>query len=192
MGGTLMKNQELEVKLELEESQFKELLMLLSDNDTNFFTEQVDMYFCPQMSDFKEYMKTKCLRIRKEKQGVSLDYKEIVESEEKYAQHLIEHSTKLSDIQQMVFILERLGFQLILEIIKERYEFVYENTYNIALDRVKNLGYFIEIEIVGNELSYNEAGKCLKKIIQKLGLSKNVVNKEGYSNMMFNKKFGGK
>ncbi len=187
-----MKNQELEVKLELEESQFKELLMLLSDNDTNFFTEQVDMYFCPQMSDFKEYMKTKCLRIRKEKQGVSLDYKEIVESEEKYAQHLIEHSTKLSDIQQMVFILERLGFQLILEIIKERYEFVYENTYNIALDRVKNLGYFVEIEIVGNELSYNEAGKCLKKIIQKLGLSKNVVNKEGYSNMMFNKKFGGK
>lgn len=187
-----MNNQELEVKLELSENQFKELLVILSDNKTNFFTEQVDMYFCPQTSDFREYMQTKCLRIRKEEEVVSLDYKEIIDSEEMYAQHLIEHSTKLSDIQQMVFILEHLGFQLIIEIIKERYEFVYKNFYNIALDKVKNLGYFVEIEIIEKELSYKQAGKCLKNVIQELGLSKNIVNKEGYSNMMFNKKFGGK
>ncbi len=187
-----MNNQELEVKLQLDETQFNNLLLMASNDTSETIGEQIDMYFCPKSSDFREYMKTKCLRIRKEGKKSSLDYKEIIGSGEEYAQQLIEYSTQIEDMRQMSFILKQLDFQLVIEIIKERYEFVLEELYKVSLDKVKNLGFFIEIEVIDKNMSYKDAGTCLKNIVEKLDLSGNTVNKEGYSNMMYQKKYGEK
>lgn len=186
----VMKNQELEIKLKLEEWQFQSILKLLSDNQSGEMEEQVDLYYCPKESNYKDYMERKCLRVRKNRKKCSLDYKEIIDTKEKYAQKLNEYSTEILNMQQMDLILDKIGFSLILEIRKERYEFVYNDLFKISLDKVKELGFFIEIEIINQDLSYEEANNYLKKEVETLGLSNNLINKEGYSNMMYQIKYG--
>lgn len=185
-----MSEREQEIKLKLEENQFETILHFAQNAGNVVQQELIDMYYCPKNCSYREYMSKKCLRIRRKNQKCSLDYKEIVDSIEKYAQNLVEYSTEISNSEQMSFILGALGFELAIEVKKKRYEFIYDTFFKISLDRVKDLGTFIEIEIVGYDCPYEEAGRLLEKVVNKLGLSNNPVNKEGYSNMMYQLRYG--
>lgn len=185
-----MKDRELEIKLQLDEAQFERILKLAQDTKDVEHEKLIDLYYCPNDYDYREYMKKKCLRIRKKNQKCLLDYKEIIDSREMYVQELVEYSTEISDLKQMSSILIVLGFDLVIEVKKERYEFTYDKIFRICLDKVDDLGNFIEIEIIDCDFSYEESGTLLKMIVNKLELSNNKINREGYSNMMYKLKHG--
>ena len=59
--------------------------------------------------------------------------------------------------------------------------------FEISLDLVEDLGYFIEIEIYDKELPIREANKLLLKFIQELNLDITKRNLKGYSYLMYDR-----
>ncbi len=64
---------------------------------------------------------------------------------------------------------------------KNRNIYMYKNDkYEIALDKVENLGYFIEIEVKKIELHIEEERKLLDDEAKKLNLNLDDVDQRGY------------
>ena len=64
---------------------------------------------------------------------------------------------------------------------KNRNIYMYKNDkYEIALDKVENLGYFIEIEVKKIELDIEEERKLLDDEAKKLNLNLDDVDQRGY------------
>lgn len=101
--------------------------------------------------------------------------------------HLEEHETEVSDLEQAKKILKAMDIDEVLTLQKVRNTFIYKNIFEIALDSVTDLGYFIEIEVKDNNLSVVDANLKLKNLVQELGLSMDKCNLDGYANMLYRK-----
>lgn len=64
----------------------------------------------------------------------------------------------------------------------------YLGKYEVALDYVKNLGYFIEIEVKEYSTSATDEYDKLLKVAKNLGLNLNNIDKRGYPyHLIYNK-----
>lgn len=128
-----------------------------------------DRYFeVPQ-----EVARTKYLRIRFDKgeDSGTLSYHEVIDDLQTKEWEI---SVDQADVAQQ--ILEKLGFQPEVDVYKEREKFQLEDS-EIVLDKVKNLGNFIEIEAPNLE--------TLEKIAHNLGLEeKNIITDAGYPDLI--------
>lgn len=95
----------------------------------------------------KEYQKdsyfklgSKQLRIRESKSGNFLSYKEKIDNISCNS-----YCTKIRDVKPAIKILENIGFKRNNLVEKTRSTWKYKN-FEISIDKVKKLGYFIEIE----------------------------------------------
>lgn len=73
---------------------------------------------------------------------------------------------------------------------KYREEFWYKDKYVVALDRVEQLGCFIEIENHNEMASYKIRNSELMDAVKELEVDLNKRNTEGYSNMLYHMKKG--
>ena len=69
---------------------------------------------------------------------------------------------------------------------------MYQDIFEISLDNVFDLGYFIEIEVKDSALSVSDANQKLKELTSSLGLSLSSRNLDGYANMLYEKLYGKK
>lgn len=122
---------EVEVKFPLKnpEQVTTKLNALAKKDKTNEF--QKDTYF---------ELKSKLLRIRESRSGNFLSYKERIDDISCNS-----YGTKIRDAEPMKKILSLFGFKQAKVVEKTRSTWLY-NDFEIALDHVKGLGYFIEIE----------------------------------------------
>ena len=97
----------------------------------------------------------------------------------------IEKEVKISDPAVMREIIELLGYTQVVKVNKKRRKCKYRN-YEICLDDVGDLGFFIEIEIFSDEEA-DLVRKELLDFLQSLGVdvSKRVV--QGYDTMLLHK-----
>ena len=77
-------------------------------------------------------------------------------------------------------ILRVLGMVQIVEVDKIRNSFIYKEKYEVALDYVDKLGYFIEIEIKKYTKTVMEECDELLKLAKELNLNLDNVDKRGY------------
>ena len=77
-------------------------------------------------------------------------------------------------------IFEIVGLNKIATVDKKRKDYLYKNKYQISLDEVKNLGFFIEIEVKKYDKSINEEYDDLLLISKDLGLDLSKIDKRGY------------
>lgn len=185
-----MENKEYELKLQITESEAAVIRNLMESSGNTTMNRQKDVYFCPSNVSVPEYMDKKCIRIRNEKQSISLDFKELVDDSNALIQKLDEFSTVIEDSLQMEKILERIGLQKVIVVNKERMEYSYKDICLLALDHVEELGYFLEIELIHVEEKDSSLTECMQGIIKELGIGQMVINKCGYSNMLLKKKYG--
>ena len=61
--------------------------------------------------------------------------------------HIVEYETEVSNLDATINILKGVRINKVCDLIKERDSFIYKNLFEISLDNVKDLGYFIEIEV---------------------------------------------
>lgn len=101
--------------------------------------------------------------------------------------HLEEHESDVSNLEQTIKILECLDIERILTLHKIRDSFMYEDIFEISLDNVFDLGYFIEIEVKDEKLSVKEANRKLADLVSSLELSLFNRNLDGYANMLYRK-----
>lgn len=149
---------------------------------------QKDIYFNPPHKDFSSKNPvSEWLRLRESKKGFSLNYKKWHNENGKKAISCDEFQTKIDDIKAFKKILENLKFRKLVSVEKIRNIWSYKST-EIAIDEVKYLGNFIEIEAKGNFSDIEQAKKHLYKVLQELEAKIGEQDFQGYPYLLLKKK----
>ena len=154
--------------------------------------KQIDDYYIPAHRDFfaRKPHPVEWLRIRTNPDKVVFEYDLSINPKENgdhdYAE---EYETEISNKEEFEKILGFLNFKKYVTIEKDREYWMCGNI-EVALDKVKNLGNFIEAEAKGDFEDEKEALKECKKFLSSLGINDIEINriKTGYPEMFLENK----
>ena len=144
---------------------------------------QADTYYNTSSRDFAQT--DEALRIRVQDNKYFLTYKgpkmDTVSKTRK------EFEVEINDANNMGNILSSLGFFPVATIVKKRKRYRIGDFF-IALDNVRNLGDFIEVEIdLRDSRNYEEKVEIIFKFIEKLGIDRASTVRESYLEMFLGK-----
>lgn len=181
-----MDNKEIEIKLQIEEKDYYRLSTLM-EKTAAFEGEkkQIDKYYSPIDISFYD-RGDRCLRVRAENNTAFLSYKRIYEKGTQ-RQFIEEFETRVDNPDMIDNILKALGYRAEIIVDKHRLNYRTINGFLIALDSVKNLGFFIEVENVNESETVQKRNLDLERYVSGLDLSLAKRNTEGYSNMLYRK-----
>lgn len=128
-----------------------------------------------------------CIRIRIQKDKYILCYKKIYMGNDESDIHIVEYETEVSNLEATINILKGVRINKVCDLIKNRDSFIYKNLFEISLDKVKDLGYFVEIEVYDKDIPINEANQLLLNFVKELNLDITRRNLKGYSYLMYDK-----
>ncbi len=112
-------------------------------------SHQVDEYFSPSHKNFIETRPVKeWLRLRDSDGKYSITYKNYHYDKNGKSTHCDEYETNVEDMGRLKKMWAALNFRSLVVVDKIRRTWIYHN-YEIAIDSVKNLGNFVEIEYIG-------------------------------------------
>ncbi len=173
-------NIESEMKFKVEDVSELESKILSIDFVFEKEINQEDLYFSPAHKKFagtKKYY----LRLRKQSDdNCNFAYHEVIDDLQTK-----EVEVKISGYTNFVEILNKLDFTLDCIVKKDRRVFK-NNLFEITLDKVENLGAFIELEYIGG--SAEDISLFFDELIKNLGLNKeNIVAGLGYPDLLMNK-----
>jgi len=176
-----MKNIEIEIQVNIENS--KPLMAFLKKN-ANFKSEkhQIDEYFSPVHRNFTEVRPVvEWLRLRDSSGKHSINYKNWHHDQSGKSNHCDEYETKIEDLNQLRKMLDVLNFKSIAKVDKLRKTWIYKD-YEVALDSVKGLGDFVEIEYIGKDEKVNpkKITEEMINFLKDIGCGKIERNYVGY------------
>lgn len=177
INGEVLKNDiETEIKITLSQKEYNDLKILLN-NQTKFVMEtlHIDTYY-------KNNKENAYLRIRR------MENKNILTYKYKHDNYCDEWEVEIDDANNLDKIFKALGLMPIATVEKARCCYMYKDKYEIALDNVKNLGYFIEIEIKKYTTDKENEYKELLQVAKDLNLNlKNKATKHYLDYILDNK-----
>ena len=179
-GDNFKDNIEMEIKIKLTKEEYEKLnkkmkligKFLLQSN-------QQDIYY---QTDYFDGDIDKLLRLRLSGNKKVLTYK-------KYNNNMYceEYEVEINNSNNLIKIFDSIGLKKIIEVKKERNIYSYQDKYEVSLDNVDKLGYFIEIEVVGTINNYFEEYDNLLKNSRNLGLNLNNIEQKRYPQLMINR-----
>jgi len=178
-----MKDIEIEIQARIEKSA---TLKAFLEKDAVFVSEkqQIDEYFVPAHRNFLNVKPIQeWFRLRNEADTYSLNYKKW-HYENGIGQYADEFETEIDDIESARKILSALDCKSVVIVDKKRKKYMFKE-YEIALDTVKNLGDFVEIEYKG--INHTEHKKITAEMIVFLKqhyCGKIELNNGGYPYML--------
>lgn len=180
---------EIEIKLETEYEKYQYLLEYLSkETCIHHEKEQHDIYFSPETPKFfGDKIDDECIRIRVQKGKYILCYKKIFFGEDESDIHITEYETEVSNLEATINILKGIRVNKVCEVKKKRDSYIYKNIFEISLDKVEELGYFVEIEIYDKSIPIKKANQLLLDFIKEIGIDITKRNLKGYSYLMYDK-----
>ena len=171
---------EIEVKARVEDPRKLERAIIAFGATPLGIVKQADTYYNSPNRDFGDT--DEALRIRVEDGESFLTYKG--PKLDKVSKTREEFQTEINDVSTMGNILSSLGFIPVATVIKKRKNFRIGD-FLIALDEVRNLGDFVEIELnAKNSNNCEEKVETLLKFIEKLGISRKVTIRKSYLEMI--------
>lgn len=178
-----MANNNIEIEIQVNIENPKPLMEFLKANG-NFQAEkhQIDEYFSPAHRDFLATRPVaEWLRLRDANGKYSITYKNWHFDENGKSHYCDEFETEIKSIEQGRKILSALNFKSIVAVDKLRKIWTYKN-YEIAIDSVKGLGDFIEIEYIGKdeEINPKKITEEMIDFLKKVGCGKITKNYVGY------------
>ena len=184
-------NIEIEIRFSLDEKTFSELEEKLKKT-AKFVkkSHQKDDYFTPAHRNFIDSSSPfEWLRIRIKDDKAMLNYKhwyypDGVDS----GTHCDEFKTQVENPEQLNKIFSALNFKKLVTVEKDREIYVYNNQFEISLDLVENLGYFIEIESKKDFGGIEATREKLFDFAKSLGIDTSNMDKKGYAFLMAKKK----
>ncbi len=121
----------------------KEFEKRIKEIGASFLGEEhhIDIYFSHPCRDFKQ--SDEALRIRVKNSYYEITYKgRKIDSKTKTREEI---TARVYDLENMIRILNKLGFSTVAKIVKHRKKYIVDN-FVICIDNVENLGKFVEIE----------------------------------------------
>jgi adenylate cyclase class 2 len=175
-----MKNVEIEIQVSIEKSE--PLLAFLKKN-AEFKSEkrQIDEYFSPAHRDFIAVRPAaEWLRLRESDGHYSFCYK-YWHHEGEESLYCDEYETGIEEPEKMRKILKALDFKSLVTVDKSRQVWRYLD-FEIALDSVKNLGEFVEIEYKGKDENADPKTitEEMVKFLKAAGCGEIKINFQGY------------
>jgi adenylate cyclase, class 2 len=178
-----MANNNIEIEIQVNVEKVKPLINFLKTN-AKFEAEkhQIDEYFSPSHRDFLAVRPVKeWLRLRDADGKCSINYKNWHIDENGKGYYADEFETKIEDVEQVRKIFSALNFKSVVVVDKLRKIWTYKN-YEIAVDSVRGLGDFVEIEYIGKNKKANPkkiTGEMVN-FLKKVGCGKIIRNYVGY------------
>lgn len=178
-GDTKSSDIETEIKIKLSEDEFKNFRLLM-DTEAKFLkeTNQTDIYYQPTYRKFlkeNEESIDEWLRIGIRGSKKILNYKNWHGN-----MFCDEYEVEINDEKNLEKIFKIIGLEEIAIVKKIRNIYLYQNKYEVSLDFVENLGYFIEIEVKKYDETPLKEYDNLLKVASFLNLNLNNIDKRGY------------
>ena len=162
---------EMEVKIQTSNLENNRIKNLIKDQSTYLGTENHIAHYY----SFK-YRNTnnEFFRVRKENNKYIINYKK------KHDNYVDEYETEINDFDSFSKILNVYGFEKMCCVEKIREKYLYRDKYEISFDDVKNLGLFIEIEIVKHTKNKDEEYRDLIALLYQLNINLNQISNKHY------------
>ena len=184
-GDNLKDNIEMEIKVELSKEEYDRLNKFMNSEGTFLLeSNQQDTYY---QSDEKDKFINRWLRIRKSGNKQILTYKN--HNSNMYSE---EYEVEVDNSDNLGKIFGFIGLKEIVTVKKNRKMYSYLNKYEVSLDKVSDLGYFIEIEVKESISDYEKEYDELLRNSKLLGLNLNNIVKKRYPQLMIDKKIKSK
>ena len=181
---------EVEVKMPVDEKTFLGVKNKLS-KIAKFVRKigQEDTYFTPIHRNFVEpKYPFEWLSIRKRGDKVIINYKHFHPENVEVTTHCDEFETEVNSNDKLEKIFSALNLTKLVTVKKEREVYVYKDEFEIALDDVKELGNFIEIEALKHDGSVEAVRKRLLEFAEELGIDTSKEDMCGYPCLLMKKK----
>ena len=167
---------ETEIKIKITENEYKYLDEFMKNALFLKENRQLDTYYQPTYRKFlKEKQINEWLRIGERGNKKILNYKNWHDN-----MYCDEYEVEIDNSNNLDKIFNILGLERIAIVDKKRKTFFYLDKYEIALDYVKELGYFIEIEVKKYSRNPLEEYDDLLKVAKSLNLNLDNIDKRGY------------
>lgn len=177
----LMKDVEIELRFPLKnpEEFINELNSKAEPDKKEIF--QKDTYYVPAHRNFLDNKwPYEWLRLRETSMGASLDYKYFHrENAEKAADYCDEFQTKIESADALRKIFTNLNFKEVIIVEKSRSTWNYKDV-EIAVDNIKDLGFYIELELKKDFQDAKEAKQYLFSVLSELNAEVGEEDLKGY------------
>lgn len=181
-GDNLRDNIEMEIKIRLTKEEYDNLNNLMKTKGRLLLeSNQQDIYY---QSNYLIGDMNKSLRIRTSGNKKILTYKNNNNNNNKM--YCEEYEVEIDNSGNLEKIFDSIGLAKITIVNKNRKIYNYFDKYEVSLDKVDNLGYFIEIEVKEIINDYLEEYDDLLKISKSLGLNLNNIEQKRYPQLMIN------
>jgi adenylate cyclase, class 2 len=185
----MVENIEIEFKFNLEnpEELIERLNSVASSEHQDLY--QKDTYFVPVHRDFLGVDPvSEWLRLRHTEKGCSVNYKNWYFDEEgKNSSYCDEFETGVEDIGILLKIFKKLDISEVIVVEKIRNTWMYKNV-EIAVDKVTELGHYIELEYKGDGMDIEENKTHLHRVLEELGAKTGPQNFLGYPMILLKKR----
>lgn len=142
--------------------------------DVYFFNSNID-----DLKPKKDFRLEKCFRLRQCDNKNYLTYKVDHFDENGIWSYSDEHETEILDFDSSMKIIKHLGFEELVSIENEKHTYM-TYFYEIVLENVKNLGLFLEVELINAEKLKDEniekEKQCIRKFIKSIGFEFDELN----------------
>ena len=160
---------EIEIKLKVDNKEYNRILNIVKKNSINKGNiNQIDTYYT--LKNNNEW-----LRIRNENGKYIFNYKKKVDNSyyEKY-------DVLIDNFNNLDKILNAVGVYKIGTIDKKRISYIYKDKYVFSFDDVKDIGMFIEIELIKKTNNFEKDLCDLLNIMEDLKIDLNMVERKKY------------
>lgn len=163
---------EIEIKLKVNEEEYSRILNIIKNNSVNKRNvNQIDTYYTLTNKKLNQ----EWLRIRNENGKYIFNYKKKIDNS-----HYEKYDVLIDNFNNLNIILNTLGSKQIGTINKNRTIYIYKDKYEFSFDIVKDIGIFIEIELINKSSDFEKDFYDLLNLLEDLKIDLNIVDRKKY------------
>lgn len=163
---------EIEIKLKVNEEEYSRILNIIKNNSVNKRNvNQIDTYY----TLINKKLNQEWLRIRNENGKYIFNYKKKIDNS-----HYEKYDVLIDNFNNLNIILNTLGSKQIGTINKNRIIYIYKDKYEFSFDIVKDIGMFIEIELINKSNDFEKDFYDLLNLLEDLKIDLNIVDRKKY------------
>lgn len=163
---------EIEIKLKVDNEEYFRILNIIKKHSTNKGNvNQIDTYYTLIDKEFNQ----EWLRVRNENGKYIFNYKKKIDNSyyEKY-------DVLIDNINNLNIILNAIGVKIKGKINKNRISYIYKDKYEFSFDTIKQIGTFIEIELINKSEDFEKDFCDLLNVLEDLKIDLNMVEQKKY------------
>lgn len=163
---------EIEIKIKVDSNEYFRILNIIKRDSINKANvSQKDTYYTLMDEEFNQ----EWLRVRNEDGKYIFNYKKRIDNS-----HYEKYDVLIDNEKNMNVILNALGVKSIGTIEKSREIYIYKNKYEVSFDALKDIGMFIEIELINKSDNFEKDINDLFELLESLKIDLNLVDRKKY------------